>query len=318
MNQIKSKYILRICFSYLPSNTLLKLIQYNKNYQSKVDLTIEDYKIAADYYIKDNKIYRYETNELIFEGKYEKGEKIEGKEYKNNKIYFIGQYKNNLKYKGVLLNKKRNSIFEGEFNNGLFWNGIFYHDDSYKYNIKITGKINNGCGTVEEYDYNCFLAFKGIYKDGKRFSGIEYNSHQQKIFEGVYHDNLRWTGNFYSPDEKKINKIIEGNGINIKEYDSNGELVFKGVFKNGKRFTGKGKEYYKQNGKLKFKGKFKDFMHYKGILYNINGDKEYEGLFNNGKKNEILLFKQDKNNMLNYSFFLWTNKKKKKIVWNRN
>ena len=99
MNQIKSKYILRICFSHLPSNTLLKLIQYNKNYQTKFYLTIEDYKISADYYIKDNKMYRYETNELIFEGKYENGQKIEGKEYKNGKIYFIGNIKINLNIK---------------------------------------------------------------------------------------------------------------------------------------------------------------------------------------------------------------------------
>ena len=47
-------------------------------------------------------------------------------------------------------------------------------------------KIKNGCGIVEEYDYNCFLAFKGTYKDGKRISGIEFNSHQKiNIWRGL-------------------------------------------------------------------------------------------------------------------------------------
>ena len=131
---------------------------------------------------------------------------------------------------------------------------------------------------MEEYDYNCVLEFKGTYKDGKRISGIEFNSHEKKIFEGVYHNNLRWIGNFYSPDEKKINKIKKGNGKDIEEYDSNGELIFKGKFKNGKRFNGKGKEFYKQNGNIKFEGKYQNFNYYKGTLYNINGKMEYKGL----------------------------------------
>ena len=303
MNKIRSKYILNKCFSFLPTNTLLKLILLNKNFQSKVDITIENYKIASDYYTnKDNKIYRHSTNELIFEGKYEKGEKIEGKEYKNGKLYFIGKYKNNLKYKGTLLNIKGNSIFEGEFNKGLFWSGKFHHPDSYKYNIIITSEIKNGYGFVIEYDYNCFLAFKGQYKEGKKFSGIEYNNFGNKIFEGEYkYNNLRWNGSFFSPDGKKVKKIKEGNGKDIEIYDAYGTLIFKGELKNGKRFNGEGKEYYKQNGQLKFEGKYQNFLYYKGKLYNINGHIEYNGLFHYGNKNEILLFQQK--DKFNYSFF---------------
>ena len=303
MNKIKSKYILIQCFSFLPTNTLLKLILLNKNLQSKVDITIENYKIASNYYItKDNKICRYSTNELIFEGKYEKGEKIEGKEYKNGKLYFIGKYKNNLKYKGTLLNIKGNPIFEGEFNKGHFWSGKFHHPDSYKYNIIITSEIKNGYGFVIEYDYNCFLAFKGQYKEGKKFSGIEYNNFGNKIFEGEYkYNNLRWNGSFFSPDEKKVKKIKEGNGKDIEIYDAYGTLIFKGELKKGKRFKGEGKEYYKQNGQLKFEGKYQNFLYYKGKLYNINGHIEYNGLFHYGNKNEILLFQQK--DKFNYSFF---------------
>ena len=302
MKEIKSKYILNKCFSFLPSKTLLKLILLNRKLQSKVDITIENYKIASDYYItKDNKIYRTATNELIFEGKYEKGQKIEGKEYKNGKIYFNGEYKNNLKYKGTILNKKGNSIFEGEFNNDLFWNGKFFHPDSYKYNIIQTGEIKNGYGMVKQYDYNGFLEFKGKYKDGKRFSGTEYNNFQKNIFQGEYLNNLRWNGCFFSPDEKKIMKITKGNGNYIEIYDAYGTLIFKGEIKNGKRFNGEGKEYYKQNGQLKFEGKYKNFLYFKGILYNINGNEIYNGLFHYGNKKEILLFQQK--DKFNYSFF---------------
>ena len=248
---------------------------------------------------------------MIFEGKYEKGQKIEGKEYKNNKLYFIGQYKDNLKYKGELLNKRGNLLFEGQFNKGLFWTGKFYFPNSYKYNKNISGEIKNGYGMVKEYDYNCFLSFKGEYKNGKRFCGIEYNKKSKKIFKGEYkYDNLKWNGSFYSPNNNLEMKITEGNGKNIEEYDMDGKLIFKGEYKNGRRFNGKGKEYYKQKGKIKFEGKYKDFIYHEGIYYNIKGYKEYEGLFKNGNRQEILLFQEK--NKLDFTFFYGQIKEGKK------
>ena len=308
MNEIKSKYILRIITSYLQRRKLLQLIVSNKEFKHKLDITKEDYQLSSNFYIKKykgiSKIYRKETNELIFKGKYEKGMRISGKEYKNKKEYFIGEYKNNIKHIGKIFNKHKLKIFEGEFNQGLPWTGNFYDP----FNWKITGKLNKGNGIVKEYNYNCFLVFTGEYKDGKKYSGIEYNINVKKIFEGEYKNNLRWKGDFYTPKQNLIFSIKEGNG-NIEEYDTNGNLVYKGEIKYGRRFNGQGKEYYEENGNLKFEGIFKNFIYYEGTFYNFNGKITFQGKFN--QENKLLYQKKDE---FNYTLFYGQLKEEKKYI----
>ena len=43
-NKIKSKYILKIIFSYINPKISLGIIKYNKKIQSKLELSLEDYK----------------------------------------------------------------------------------------------------------------------------------------------------------------------------------------------------------------------------------------------------------------------------------
>ena len=49
LRDIKSKYIIQQIFDNLQKNKLLRIVQYNKNTQSILDLNINDYK---EYYEK--------------------------------------------------------------------------------------------------------------------------------------------------------------------------------------------------------------------------------------------------------------------------
>ena len=310
MEKIKSKYIIQLTFSFLKKHKFLSMIIHNKLIQSQSDISLQDYKNASNYYIiKENdisKIYLKDSDILIFEGKYQKGQKIEGKEYKNDQLSFKGEYKNNLKYKGKEYNILEKLIFLGEYNKGLYWNGNFYLN----INSVKTGQLIKGCGTVKKFNYEGLLSFKGLYKDGYKFSGIEFNKEGKKIYEGEYKYNLRWNGKFYSPEQNTIFKISEGNG-NIIEYDFDTNIIFKGELKNGLRYRGEGKEFYEYNGNLKFDVIYNNYIITEGSYYNIKGYKEFEGKFDNyGNKIEGILYKEK--DMLNYSLFFGKFKKEKK------
>ena len=309
MEEIKSKFIIKLIFSFLRRNSFLTIISYSKQFQSKLNITLNDYKFATNYHlIQENditKIFLKDSNILVFQGKFEKGKKIEGKEYKMGKKYFIGKYKNNSKYEGKTLNKAGNTIFKGIYNNGLFWDGDFFHPK----NFEKTGKLDMGKGSIIEYNFEGNLQFVGEYKDGMKFSGKEYNKFGKKIFEGLYKNNLRWNGKFFSPNQSKFTEIKEGNG-NIKEYNTKEVLVFKGELKNGFRYCGRGKEFYEENGNIKLDVEYNDFNYIKGIYYNIKGSKEFEGKFKENKKYEGILY-QEKDG-LNYSLFYGEFNKEKK------
>ena len=290
---------------------ILQMIKYNKTIQKKLKITLEEYKSISSSYIINSeditKIYRKGINSKIFEGKYEKGEKIEGIEYKDDKKYFIGEFKNNLRYKGKTLNKYGKLIFEGEYKDGLFWEGNLYNPS----NKQITGKLNKGCGKIiKEYNFEGNEIFKGIYKDGKRYSGIEYNNKNKKIYEGEYKGNKRWKGYFYSPKEDIKYEIKEGNGI-IKEYDINENLIYEGEYKYGIKYNGKGKEYYNYNGIIKFEGKYENGFYNEGIYYDIYMNEKFIGKFINGIKLEGLLYKYNPNNYENIFYYGQFNKGKK-------
>ena len=57
MEKVKSKYILKSLLSLIKNKLLLSLLSYNKNLQTKLDITLQDYKNASNVYItkeKDN------------------------------------------------------------------------------------------------------------------------------------------------------------------------------------------------------------------------------------------------------------------------
>ena len=123
---IKSEYIFKEIFSFLDKKTLFNIINYNKQWQNILNINIEDYKkLSGKYKIgkKDGigKVYKLNTNILLFEGKNLNGKKNgNGKEYS----YMEVQYKSKI-------------IFEGEYSKGE----------------------KNGKG--KEYYYNNKLKFEG-------------------------------------------------------------------------------------------------------------------------------------------------------------
>jgi len=272
---------------------------YIKEYTSGKSIFEGEYKYGK----KNGKGKEY-GNSKIFEGEYLNGEKNgQGKEYDNfkNTLIFEGEYKNGRRNgKGKEYDDNGKLKFEGDYLYGYKIKGKYYIDGilefegEYNYEKKWNGKgydekrniiyeLNNGNGTVKEYDYyKGKLMFKGEYINGKRNGkGAEYNYDGKLIFVGEYYDGKKWNGKGYDEKENIIYELNNGNG-NIKEYDYDGNLTFEGEYKSGER-SGKGKEYY--YGKLTFEGDY------------LNGDrngkgKEYDnkqlrfiGEFLNGKRN---------------------------------
>ena len=92
---IKSKYILIQILSVIKENRLLKIIKYNKEYQSLLEINSENYKkisgkIKLMGFNGYGKEYKLDSMELTFEGEYLNGEKNgKGKEYfYNGKLKF--------------------------------------------------------------------------------------------------------------------------------------------------------------------------------------------------------------------------------------
>ena len=187
--EIHSKYILKHIFSLIDEKNILKLIMYNKNYQEKFEINIENYKKKSKIYKiaekngKGKEFHSY-NNKLIFEGEYLNGKRNgKGKEYfYDNVLSFEGEYLNGKKWKGKGKEKRNNEIiFEGEYINGKRWIG--------------KGK--------EYYEYrNRQLKFEGEYLNGERNGkGKEYDINGKLIYEGEYLNN--------KIKKKKIKYIID-------------------------------------------------------------------------------------------------------------
>ena len=125
------------------------------------------------------KIYNH-SGDLIFDGEFKNGKKLEGNIYEYNKqcelIYKKekGQYNhfksrtnytNNLmiKYCFWIMEENQNNQFEGEYKDGIKYNG--------------KGK---------EYNNKGKLIFEGEYKNGKIYKGKEYNNKGKLIFKREY------------------------------------------------------------------------------------------------------------------------------------
>ena len=238
-----------------------------------------NYKIIlenGDYYIGEikhklkngkGKLY-YSNGNIKYDGEFV-DDKFEGygKYIEENGRYYIGKWKNNKMHgKGKYLISKgyifSNTLFEGEYLNGIRWNG--------------KGK--------EYYDNdNDKIKFEGEYLDGKR-NGKMYDLEYKKIWDldaingkaKIYFDNGKLGIEVDYP-----NGEISGKG---KEYYNDGTLYFKGEYLNGKR-NGKGKAYY-HNGKIEFEGEYSNGLRNgRAKEYHLNGELEFEGEYLNGKRN---------------------------------
>ena len=273
----------------------------------------------------------YNDGQLLYKGEYLNG-KIngEGKLYKYKYELLSGkleeQYKNGKRWvrklddrideininedieKNKVKNGKKKEYFkngklkfDGEYLNGIKWNGTTYHQ-----NGDIYFEIKNGKGEIIEYlDNNRY--YVGEYSNGKWEGKGKFFFGDRLIFEGEYSKGHKVKGKDYLSDGKLV---YEGEFLNGKkngkgkQYEPlDGKLIYEGEFLNEER-NGKGKEYF-HNGKLKFEGEFLKNKKWNGIGYNFEGDKvfelkegkgnvkeyncfdelEYEGEYLNGEKN---------------------------------
>ena len=276
---IKSIYFFKILFSYIKEINKLKLIIYNKSYQSKLALNTTSYKIFSNKYIieeKNGKVKEFNLSDdkLVFEGEYSNGKRNgKGKEYgKYEKIIFVGEYLNGQRHgKGKEYDKNNYKlIFKGEYFRGKKWNGIGYDP-----NNKISYTLKKGKGYVKEYYYDN-LIFEGEYLYGeKNGKGIEYSYKKSSQFSGEYLNGKRWNGRGYDKDGNFLYEIKDGKGF-IKEKYYNGSK-FEGEFLNGEK-NGKGKEYDFVLGEVSFEGEdLNGKRHGKGKEYNYKGELKFEG-----------------------------------------
>ena len=117
---------------------------------------------------------------------------------------------------------------------------------------------------MEEFYLNYKLKFCGLYKNGKRWSGIGFDASNSIAYE-----------------------LKNGKG-SVKEYDEHKFLLFEGEYANGEK-NGLGKEY-NNNEVPGFNGVFSNGKKWSGKIENIKiPDRKYE--INNG---EGLLIEYDK------------------------
>ena len=73
LDNIKSNFFVKFLFSYMIEETKLKIVNYNKNLQNKLNISLVNYRLYTNKYIiheKNNKAKEYNiyTKKLIFEG----------------------------------------------------------------------------------------------------------------------------------------------------------------------------------------------------------------------------------------------------------
>ena len=78
-------------------------------------------------------------------------------------------------------------MFEGEFKNGLKWNGKGHNEENV-----IVYELQNGKGYVKEYYYYSELVFEGEYLNGlKNGKSKEYDWRGRLVFEGEYINGIK-------------------------------------------------------------------------------------------------------------------------------
>ena len=123
--EVKSSYIINSIFSHLNDIRKIKLVAFNKKYQNKFGIKIDDIKITSGKlklapWNGYGKEFCLKSKKLIYEGEYLNGKRNgKGKEYDfDGKVIFEGKYLNG-KRNGKGKEYYRNYItFEGEYLNG--------------------------------------------------------------------------------------------------------------------------------------------------------------------------------------------------------
>ena len=310
---LKSKYILQIIFSYVYERTKLNIVKYNKTLQNQMNISLINYKVyLGKYIILENEKKGKEINGykccISFDGDY-----LNGKRHGKGKEYDCYS-KHELLYEGEYLNGKRNGQgkeyyrngnikFEGEYLNGKKWYGKGYNPTK-----KLEYELINGKGYVKEYNnYNNQIKYEGEYLNGERNGkGKEYDYEMRIEYEGEYlNGNRNGKGKEYDYDGKTEFKIEYINGEKngkVKEYDYNGRLKFEGEYLCGKKWNGKGYNnnhdiiYELKNGKgyvieyeensISFEGEYLyGEKNGKGKEYDYSGKLSFSGEYINGERN---------------------------------
>ena len=308
---VKSNFIIISIFSKLNNSKKLQLIRYNKYLQSKIGITIDDFKKESGVYkiIQKNgkgQEFSLETNRLIFEGEYLNGKRNgKGKEYDRfGQLLFEGIYLNGKKWTGKGYDKYGKDKIILELNNGKGEGQEYGISTDFDYEGEFLNGERNGKG--KEYS-NYKLIFEGEFLNGKRNGkGKEYDN-DKLIFEGEYLNGKRWTGKGYNINGDTAFEIKDGKG-NVKLFRYGNYLFFEGEYINGEK-NGKGKDFYtgrrqifydviKENGENIYEGTFYTFRQElrfegeylngerngKGKEYYLGGIKQFEGEYLNGKR----------------------------------
>ncbi len=84
LNLFTSKYIRKQPFNFLDDKVKLKIVKYNKSLQNLLNLSLYDYMFNGRYIIYETKTkgkeYNFYNSQLIFEGEYLNGKKMEKEE----------------------------------------------------------------------------------------------------------------------------------------------------------------------------------------------------------------------------------------------
>ena len=132
INIIKSKLILKTIFNNINYGRKLNKILYNKRLQKDFNINIIDIQFFSGRYKiteKDGKVKEYNNynDNLIYEGEYLNGKRNgKGKEYNfdGDIIIYEGEYLKGKKHgKGKEYDYEGNLIFEGEYKEGIKWEG---------------------------------------------------------------------------------------------------------------------------------------------------------------------------------------------------
>ena len=295
-NGIKIQKISSISYEYASNYYLTpneyKILEYkNGKFSKNIDLKDDKFSLYIEYL--DGNMYNGNIeiqykNRVIATGEFKGGKIYNGKIIGCYEIYaklikkdykksFLGEYKNGKYYKG----KEKgfdHIIFEGEYKNGIRWNGIFYNPRG------DTGKIVEGNGTnIKEYNEYMSLIFEGDYKKGlrhkvKKKNKVEVNNDAQEM---INEDKIIFEDENNQKTNDLNNAIVKGKIMNKL-----GEIIFKGEFKNGKKYKGLEK-YYDRFGEIIFEGEYKEGNKFYGeeyYYYNKVGQIIFEGEFKNDKK----------------------------------
>ena len=212
LDNIKSKYILKIIFSNINDESKLFLVKYNNKIKDRLNIDLIDYKLfSGKYFIgKRNgkgKEYNGYNDELLFEGDY-----IDGKRTGYGIEYYEEKYdeKIAIRYEGKYLNGKRNGKGKEYYNNGkikfegIYLFGLRYKGKGYDIYGTIIYELEDGKGYIKEVNSDNRILFEGEYPNGK---GKEYFKNKKIKFEGDYINRIRWNGIGLDEDENLIYEL---------------------------------------------------------------------------------------------------------------